>query len=78
MLDFKKIPLIVNAPHNTCHQTSDDCNYQCLGVVRVGPVDDVEGVAFAEEVLLVQRLGGQVLGGKYLDGDCSNKILKLI
>ena len=32
-------------------------NHQCLRAVRVGPVDDVEGVAFAEEVLLVQRLG---------------------
>ena len=33
------------------------CNHQSLGAIGVGPVDDVEGVALAEEVLLVQRLG---------------------
>ena len=56
--DCKKNPIEIW--HNICHQASNDCNHQCLRAIRVGPVDDVEGVAFTEEVFLVQRLRCQV------------------
>ena len=51
--------------HHPLHPTTKDCNHQCLRAIRVGPVDDVEGVALAEEVLLVQRLGRQVWRGNW-------------
>ena len=46
--------------HNYRQNHQVDRTDQGLRSIRVRPVDDVEGVALAEEVLLVQRLGGQI------------------